>query len=125
MMGAGVSRALATVRRARVTDVRYALSLDVTQRDTARGVVEVAFTRVAVGDAILDFRGLGIDSLRVNGRAVPVTRAVWNGAHVAIDGALLTAGTNRVTLRFRAPIAAAGEPGENPALRQLLKTEHP
>ncbi len=108
MMGAGVSRALATVRRARVTDVRYALSLDVTQRDTARGVVEVAFTRVAVGDAILDFRGLGIDSLRVNGRAVPVTRAVWNGAHVAIDGALLTAGTNRVTLRFRAPIAAAG-----------------
>ncbi|MBL0171465.1 MAG: ERAP1-like C-terminal domain-containing protein [Gemmatimonadaceae bacterium] len=107
-MGAGVSRALAGARRTQIADVRYDLSLDVTRRDTASGRVTVAFQRMAGGDIVLDFRGLAVDSLRVNGGAVPMTRTVWNGAHIAIDAARLTAGDNRVTVDFRSPIAAAG-----------------
>ncbi len=108
LTGAGVSQALARLRRSQVMDVRYDLTLDVTQRDTASGRVIVAFRRAAIGDVVLDFRGTAVDSLLVNGRALSVTKAVWNGAHIVIDASHIAAGTNRVEIRFRAPIAAAG-----------------
>lgn len=110
MAGTGVSHELAVSRHAELSDVKYALTLDVTRRDTAAGVVVVTFTRrpQAHGALLLDFRGIAVDSLRVNGTATQVTRAVWNGAHVAIDSALLTRGTNEIRIGFRAPIAAAG-----------------
>lgn len=107
-MGPGVSHSLATVRRARVSDVRYALRLDVTNRDTARGHVTVSFQQANAGEVILDFRGLGVDSVAINGRSITVTKAVWNGAHVSIPASLLGVGRHRVALTFRAPIAAAG-----------------
>ncbi|MEQ1692250.1 MAG: M1 family aminopeptidase [Gemmatimonas sp.] len=108
MLGAGVSQELAIARRARIADVRYGLTLDVTRRDTVAGHVSVTFQRVALGGILLDFRGIGVDSLRVNGRTVRVSPAIWNGAHISIDDTLLRAGVNRVSVGFRAPIAAAG-----------------
>lgn len=107
-MGAGVSHELATVRRARVSDVRYALRLDVTNRDTARGHVVVSFQQASVGEVILDFRGLGVDSVVANGRTLAVSKSVWNGAHVAIPASQLAVGRNRIAVAFRSPIAAAG-----------------
>lgn len=109
--GPGVSSALAAHRRATVRDVRYALQLDVTRRDTAVGSVTVAFQYRPLADrrdVVLDFRGLGVDSLRVNGNAVIVNGAVWNGAHVSIAAPFIRPGLNTVTIGFRAPIAAAG-----------------
>ena len=106
LMGPGVSRALATWRAARVRNVRYGLSLDVTARDTARGRVTVRFVRTRPGDAILDFRGPSVRVTSVNGRAA--AGVVANGAHVRIPARYLRAGENVVDLRFAALIAPAG-----------------
>ncbi|MFL5578675.1 MAG: M1 family metallopeptidase [Gemmatimonadaceae bacterium] len=106
LMAPGVSRALADYRRERVRDVRYALALDVTGRDTARGHVTVRFTRAGAGDAILDFRGLSLENARANGR--PVRGLVANGAHVRIPAAALRRGANALDFDFAAAVAPAG-----------------
>jgi aminopeptidase N len=105
----GVSVELARYRAQRISDVRYALELDVTRRDTATGRVTIQFTRRGDGDAILDFRGHGIDGILVNGaRLDPRTPGVWNRAHVRMPAALLKTGSNSVRLTFATPIAPAG-----------------
>ena len=72
LMGRGVSRALAEYRAARIANVRYALSLDLSRsRDTAYGTARIRFTRRSGGDVILDFRGPRLEPPRVNGRPVP------------------------------------------------------
>ncbi|HET7190091.1 MAG TPA: hypothetical protein VFI52_18190, partial [Gemmatimonadaceae bacterium] len=101
----GISHQLAEYRAAHVRDVRYALTLDVTRRDTASGRVVVRFARTKPGDAILDFRGLRLDPPIVNGRA---TVLAGDGAHLRIPAALLRAGENVVELRFLSAIAPAG-----------------
>src|SRR5690349_5003619 len=68
LMGTGVSRALAVARAAQIRDVRYALSLDVTARDSALGRVNAQFRTVRGGDVILDFRGPRVDFVEVNGK---------------------------------------------------------
>ena len=111
LMGPGVSTQLASLRRASIHDVRYTLALDVTKRDTASGRVTIAFdwrSADASSPAVIDFRGLGLDSLTVNGASTPITGAVWNRAHLQLSPALLRRGTNTVSVVFRAPIAAAG-----------------
>ena len=111
LTGPGVSSALAALRRTTIGDVRYALRLDVTRRDTAVGSVTVTFQYRAAASptaVVLDFRGLAVDSLRVNGNPVTVNGAVWNGAHVSVAAPFVRPGQNTVTVGFRAPIAAAG-----------------
>ncbi len=108
LTGAGVEAALAAQRRTALSDVRYAIRLDVTRRDTASGTVVVDVQRSGSDDLILDFRGYAIDSLRVNDSLVSNTRAAWNGAHVVVSASLLRVGHNTITLHFRSPIAAAG-----------------
>jgi aminopeptidase N len=80
----------------------------VTRRDTALGSVAVTFGSNRRGHVVLDFRGIAIDSLRVNGLSKPVSSARWNGAHLVIDSALIVSGENRVDIAFRSPIAPAG-----------------
>ncbi len=105
----GVSRELAAYRLTHVHDVRYALSLDVTQRDTAVGEVDVSFVQLSAADIVLDFRGIGVSSLSVNGHALGgAPSSYWNGAHVRIPASYSMAGTNHVVVSFRAPIAPAG-----------------
>ncbi|MGZ8491804.1 MAG: M1 family metallopeptidase, partial [Gemmatirosa sp.] len=106
LLGPGVSRELAEWRAARVREVRYDLTLDVTHPDTATGRVLVRFVRTGSGDAVLDFRGPALTNVRANGRPLPDVRG--DGAHVRIPAAALRAGENAVTLDFAALIAPAG-----------------
>ncbi|HEX8850045.1 MAG TPA: M1 family aminopeptidase [Gemmatimonadaceae bacterium] len=106
LTGPGVSHRLAVYRAARIADVRYDLSLDVTGRDTARGHVTIRFARRGAGDAILDWRGLALATTRVNGRET--SGIVANGAHVRIPAAALRVGQNVVDLDFASAIAPAG-----------------
>ena len=106
LMGTGVSRALATARATQIRDVRYALALDVTARDSARGTVTARFRLTRPGDVILDFRGQRLGSVEVNGRRV--NEPDFNGAHLRIGASLVAPGENVVTIAFVAKIAAAG-----------------
>jgi aminopeptidase N len=103
----GVSLELARERARTLSDVRYDLTLDVTRADTARGRVVLSFTRAAgAGDLVVDFRGLGLDSVGANG--VAVTDHAWESGHVRVPARHLRAGKNRVGLRFASRIAPAG-----------------
>ena len=52
LMAPGVPSALAVYRAARVRDVRYEITLDVSTRDTATGTVTVRFVRRGTGDGV-------------------------------------------------------------------------
>jgi aminopeptidase N len=108
-MQAGVSLELARSRAATLSDVRYALALDVTGRDSARGSVEVDVKRAAgAGDLVLDFRGPALRAVRANGATV--TDFEWRGGHLRVPARHLRAGDNRVEAEFTTRIAAAGAP---------------
>src|SRR6185312_16189107 len=100
LMGAGISRQLADYRAARISDVRYDLSLDVTAHDTARGHVTIAFARSGTGDAIVDFRGPHLGTVILNGTALPPD--VSNGMHIRLPAASLRHGENSVSMSFSA-----------------------
>ena len=106
LMGTGVSRALATARAAQIRDVRYALSFDLTERDSSRGKVTVRFRVTRPGDVILDFRGQRLGTVEVNGAGL--TSPHFNGAHLNIPAQSIVAGENVVTMSFVARVAAAG-----------------
>ena len=106
LMAPGISRQLATWRAARTRDVRYALTLDVTAPDSARGHVVVRFRRVGADDAIVDFRGRALGAVTVNGKAIQHPDA--NGAHIRIPRASLVRGVNTLAFDFTAAIAPAG-----------------
>ena len=105
LTGPGVSRALAERRAAQIADVRYAVTFDVTRRDTLVGRSSVRFLRRGGGDVILDFRGLSYSGVAVNG--VPVQPRAENG-HLVIAAAALRNGRNEIALDFRSAIAPVG-----------------
>ena len=82
LLGAGVSRALATARAVQIRDVRYALSFDLTARDSSRGTVTARFRVMKPGDVILDFRGQRLGTVEVNGAVL--TSPQFNGAHLSV-----------------------------------------
>ena len=100
LTGPGVSKELATARAAQISNVRYALNLDVTRRDTAYGSARIRFARRGGGDVILDFRGPTL---------VKPDGVEWNGAHVRVpEQALGTGGEGVLTFDFTALVAPAG-----------------
>ena len=105
LTGAGVSHVLAARRAAQLSQVRYALHLDVTRRDTAMGQARVHFRRKAGGDVILDFRGPGFSAVTANGATIHPTS---EHGHLVLPAASLRDGDNDVTLDFQAAIAPAG-----------------
>ena len=105
LSGPGVSHALAALRARRIADVRYALALDLTHRDTLFGHASVRFVRREAGDVILDFRGLGYSRVTANGVAI-VPRA--ENGHLVVGGMALRDGDNEVSLDFTSAIAPAG-----------------
>ena len=102
---AGVSHELAVHRAAQLSNVRYVLDLDVTQRTVATGHVRLAFTRTGGGDVVVDFRGQSFDSVKVDD--VLVTLTPING-HLVVPAATLRGGDNSVTMRIATAIAPAG-----------------
>ncbi len=102
----GVSHDLATRRAALVSGVRYDLTLNVTNRDTARGRVLVQYTAKRADEVVLDFRGPTLTAATANGTRLAAS--AWNGAHVRVPAALVRAGSNTVELAFTTPIAPAG-----------------
>lgn len=106
LMAPGVARSLAASRRSRISDLRYDLSLDVTRADTAAGRVTTRFTLTGQGDLIVDFRGLRIRRLRVNG--LVLSEPEFNGHHVRVPASAVVVGANRLDIDFDARIAPAG-----------------
>ncbi|HSU17748.1 M1 family aminopeptidase [Longimicrobium sp.] len=107
LMQPGISRELAAARAATLSDVRYDLWLDLTQRDTAAGIVRMAFTRAKdAGDLVADFRGPTLLDVRANGDAV--RDFDWRNGHVRIPGHHLKGGANVVEMRFATRIAPVG-----------------
>lgn len=110
-MGHGISHALAIWRAQTVHDVRYALSLDVTSRDSATGQVTVHFTRSGDDDVILDYRGRRLRSVTVNGEPLePTGERIpgFNGNHLRLPARALAPGENTVALGFVSDIAPTG-----------------
>ena len=106
LMGAGISHDLASYRAARIGDVRYDLSLDVTGHDTATGHITIAFKQVGSGDEIVDFRGPSLGTVIVNGTELPAEAS--NGMHIRLPASSLRRGENIVSMNFKALIAPAG-----------------
>ncbi|HEX7938328.1 MAG TPA: hypothetical protein VF483_05000, partial [Gemmatimonadaceae bacterium] len=102
----GVSHQLARYRAERIRDVRYDLNLDVTRKDVAIGSVRVSFSRSGDGDVILDFRGISLSDVRVNG--VEAQNAVYDRAHLRIPAEAVRDGANTIEAAFQSPIAPAG-----------------
>lgn len=106
LLGPGVSRRLAVFRAATVSDVRYDLSLDITQADSAPGHVAITFLRSGDDDVVVDFRGRRLATVTVN--EAPLPTPDYNGHHLRIPGASLRAGQNTVRIAFVTAIAASG-----------------
>ena len=105
LTGPGISRELAAMRAKQISDVRYALSLNVTGRDTLYGHATIRFVRRGGGDVVVDFRGPNYSNVAVNGALF--TPRTENG-HLIIAASSLRDGENQVALDFKAMIAPAG-----------------
>jgi aminopeptidase N len=102
----GVSIELARHRAATLGAVRYDLHLDVRGEGEAEGEVVIGFDRTTdAGDLVLDFAGLRVGRLRVNGAEQP---ARWRRGHLLVPAPLLRSGRNEVAVTFAAGVAAAG-----------------
>ncbi len=109
VFGAGIALALAQRRARQISDIRYALALDLTATDRATGTVTATFARRdGSGDLVLDFRGPVLAELTVNGQPVPPASS--GDGHMLLRESLLRPGTNTLSARFETPIAAAGAP---------------
>ncbi|HEY3812813.1 MAG TPA: M1 family aminopeptidase [Caulobacteraceae bacterium] len=107
LLDPGISRALADHRSATLSDVRYAIALDLTQGDSAKGAVRMSFRRQAgAGDLIVDFRGPALTGVRANDRVVE--GLVWRDGHFIVPARYLNTGVNRLEAEFTTPIAASG-----------------
>src|SRR5690554_616118 len=97
----GVSLELARHRAATLRDVAYELTLDVRDSTRAPGSVAITVSRhPGAGDLVLDFRGLALGAVRVDGQPAP--DAAWRQDHVVIPAAYFSADT---------PPAGAGTSG--------------
>jgi len=107
LMAPGISRELAAIRSKQISAIRYAMSLSVVARDSARGSITIRFRVNGVGDSgvVLDFRGPRLSNILVNGAPAAT---IFNGVHLRIPPAAVTPGENVVSADFTTPIAPAG-----------------
>ena len=104
----GVARALAEQRARDISDLRYAVHLDLPEhRDSAvAGTVTASFTlREVTGPLVLDFRAPSdhVMRVRLDGDSVDYSQPT---DHIVIPARALTAGAHRVTVAFRSTDAA-------------------
>src|SRR5690606_21070159 len=87
----GVSLELARHRAATLRDVAYELTLDARDSTRAPGSVAVTVARhPGAGDLVLDFRGVELGAVRVDGEPAP--DAEWIEDHIVIPAAYFGAG---------------------------------
>lgn len=104
---AGISKELAQSRAARVSDVRYALQLELNRHaETLPGVETVRFNLSdASTDLAIDYRDGTLASATLNGSAIP--SALLNG-HLLLPATKLQRGENTLETHFTSRIAKAG-----------------
>ena len=101
---AGVSHALAMMRAARVSDLRYQLSFTLKEHaQFVDGNEVLTFVSSAAGELPIDYRDGELRSATLNGSPLPT--AEQNG-HLELP---VVAGRNTVTIAFRSNAAAAGK----------------
>src|SRR5687768_7632328 len=77
----------AEARAARVRNAEYDIALDLIRgAPTYRGETTVSFDLTAGGDTFLDFRGMRIETLEVNGE---ILTPQWNGYRLTLPGSAL------------------------------------
>jgi len=97
----GVSHTLAASRKAAVSTVCYDLHFDIpaSREEPVEGSVGVTFVLAERVPLQLDFLGDRVDSVEINGKAVPVR---WEKEHIVLPRKHLSTGTNRVRVVFTA-----------------------
>ena len=107
---AGISRALAASRAARIADTRYKLSFNLADgKDNIAGTETLTFQLTpAAGqaDLPLDFRDGILLTAKVNQQPIPVT---MHEGHLTLPGTALHAGANEVQLTYKVNAAPAGK----------------
>jgi aminopeptidase N len=82
-----LTQAEAEARAARVRNAEYDIALDLTRgAPTYRGETTVRFDLTSSGDTFLDFRGLRVETLEVNGTLLTPQ---WNGYRLILPGSAL------------------------------------
>ncbi len=104
----GIPRDLARERAAQISNVTYRLAFSLQpQAATTSAEEELRFSLKTLAPVLLDYRDGQILTASVNGAAL--TLKSENG-HLELSQENLRAGENTITIRFTAPIAAAGKP---------------
>lgn len=104
----GIPRELARERASRVSNVRYALTFDLTPHAaTTKGTERLSFALSDARDLLLDFRDATIDKISVNG--ADLAPALDNG-HIELPAKALRNGQNTVEIEFTSNVAPAGKP---------------
>ncbi|MGA2589269.1 MAG: M1 family aminopeptidase [Bryobacteraceae bacterium] len=103
----GISHELARQRAARISDVKYRLSLDlVPDADRLPGREEISFQLAAANDpVVLDFRDGTFSNVSVNGAHA---EAESRNGHIILPGRYFTTGSNTIALSFESGIATSG-----------------
>jgi aminopeptidase N len=101
---AGVSRALAGARAARISDIHYRLSFTLKEHEAAvAGTETLIFESKSAGDLTIDYRDGTIHSATLNGKTI--STELVNG-HLNLPA---IAGKNTVTLAFTSNAGPAGK----------------
>jgi aminopeptidase N len=100
----GVSRELAIVRAARLSNLRYQLSFTIKEHESAiAGTETLTFDSKTAGDFPIDYRDGALQAATLNGHAIPTQ--LENG-HLNLPA---IAGQNTLTLSFTSNAAPAGK----------------
>ncbi|OIO06918.1 MAG: aminopeptidase N [Elusimicrobia bacterium CG1_02_63_36] len=103
----GLSRPVAEARAERVSQVRYALSIELSaEASDYEGVVAAEFSLTGADEALtVDFEGGRVDSVTVNGRSVDTA---YNGHFLMLPSNALREGANTMTIAYRHPYSNTG-----------------
>jgi aminopeptidase N len=116
LMSPGIPLPLAEHRARTLSEVEYQLTLDLTRGDSIPGSVWIVVRRAAdAGDLVLDYRGLNVASVSVNGFLI--FDYVWENGHISIPEHRLASGENVIIARFTSAMAASGA--------SVIRTESP
>lgn len=103
----GLDQATAQLRAAQISQLSYQLDITLNDRgEPFSGEVAIAFQFTPQGQPLtVDFNGGSVEKLLLNGTAVAFD---YNGYFISLDEALLTPGSNTLTVRYSHPYSSDG-----------------